>query len=236
MKKNKLELIKKIRQLTNISIQKCKEILEKNNFNLKESLKNIKKIKIKIKKKSKEGIIINKIKNKKAVMLKIICETDFTSKNIEFKNFSNEIINFCIKKNIFSLKKINNHFNKKINEITLKFKENIFIKNICNLKGTFLGKYIHNNNKLGCILKIDTNNNNIKYKYIKQICMQISAMNPKYIDINSIKNKNIKEYNINKLNKNILLEQNFIFNDKILIKNFLKEKNIKIINFYRYEI
>ncbi len=250
-KKNNINLIKKIRNLTNISIKKCKKALEKNNYNLKKSIIFLKKNKIKKNNLPKKGIIINKIKNNIAIMLKLLCETDFTSKNIIFKKFSKKIINFCLKKKIFILKKIKKYFKKKIQYLILKFNENILIDNICFLKGKYINKYLHYNKKIGTILKINTYKNKINKKYIKQICMHITSMNPKYISIKNIpKNilkKNIKKINSNnkknniykineKFKKNILLEQKFIFNNKIKIKNFLNKKKINIINFYTYKI
>ncbi len=251
MKKYKIKLIKKIRHLTKISINKCKKALEKNNYNIEKSLIYLKKIKIKKKNIPKEGIILNKINKNNVIMIKLLCETDFTSKNIYFNNFANEIINFCFKKKIYILKKINKYFNKKKKYLINKFNENIIIDNICYLKGKYIGNYLHNNNKIGTILKIKTKKNNLDKKYIKQICMHITAMNPKYINKKNIPleiikkekkkiliyyKKNISKKLKNKLNKKILLEQKFIFNDKIKIKYFIKKKNIKIINFYRYKI
>ncbi len=252
LKKNKIDLIKKIRYLTKISIIKCKKALKKNNYNLEKSLIYLKKKNINNKNNyTKEGIIINKIKNNNVIMIKLLCETDFTAKNKYFNKFANKIINFCFKKKITKLKKINKYFKKKIKYLKTKFNENIIINNICNLKGKNIGNYLHHNNKIGTILKIDINKIKNKEKYIKQICIHITAMNPKYINLKDIPSNIIKKekkknliYNkkdiykkINKkLKKKTLLEQKFIYNNKIKVKEFLKKKNIKIINFYRYKI
>ncbi len=251
--KNKIELIKKIRKITNISIQLCKKILEKNKFNIEKSLISLKKIKIKKKNKTKEGIILNKIKNNIAIMLKINCETDFTSKNKEFQLFANKIINFCFNNNNnINLKIINNKFKYKKNYLISKFNENINIKNICYIKNKYLYKYLHNK-KIGTILKYNIINKKNNLNKIKKISMHITAMNPKYISYKNIKkniikkeknklsiyikNKNkLKKKLINKLKIKCLEEQKFIFNDKLLVKNYLKKNNIKIIKFYRFEI
>ncbi len=252
LKKNKINLIKKIRYITKISVIKCKKALEKNNYNLEKSLIYLKKKNINNKNNiTKEGIIINKVKNNNVIMIKLLCETDFTAKNKYLNKFANKIINFCFNKKINKLQKINKHFKNKIKYLKTKFNENIIIDNICHLKGKYIKNYLHHNNKIGTIIKIDTKKKKNIEKYMKQICIHITAMNPKYISIKNIplniienEKKKILIYNkknilkkINKkLKKNILLEQKFLYNNKIKVKNFLRKKNIKIINFYRYKI
>lgn len=250
--KNKIEIIKKIRKITNISILLCKKALEKNNFNIKKTLLYLKNINIKRKNIPKEGIIINKIKNNKAIMIKINCETDFTSRNKEFELFCKKILNFCFKKKNISLKDINKNFYLKKKYLISKFKENIIIKKICILKNKNLYNYLHNK-RIGTILKYKNYSNKNKLKKIKKISMHITAMNPKYINLKEIKKKTINKEkkkisilikNKNKLNKKLLeklknkclLNQKFIFNNKLSIKEYLKKNKIKIKKFYRFEI
>ncbi len=252
LKKNNINLIKKLRYITKISIIKCKKALKKNNYNLEKSLIYLKKKNINNKNNiTKEGIIINKIKNNNIIMIKLLCETDFTAKNKYFNKFANKIINFCFKKKIKKLKKINKYFKNEIKYLKIKFNENIIINNFCHLEGKYIKNYLHHNNKIGTIIKINTSKRKKIKKYMKQICIHITAMNPKYINIKNIpldiienekkkilinNKKNILKKLNKKLKKNILLEQKFLYNNKIKVKEFLKKKDIKIINFYRYKI
>ncbi len=252
-----IELLKKIRDITSISIIECKKALEKNNFNLEKSIIYLKKKKYNIKKKSKEGIIFGKIKNNKAIIIQINCTTDFTIKNKKIKKFANKIINYSLTKENISIKNIDNIFKKKKNYLISKFKENIVIKKICYLKGKYLIKYVHNNNKIGTLLKVNTKKKNINYKKIKKIAMHIAAMNPKFIYKHQIPLSTIKKYRKNiilclkkkenkkkiikkklkeKINNIVLLKQKFIFNNKISINTYIKKNYIKIINFCRLQI
>ncbi len=252
-----IKILKKIRKITSISIDKCKKALEKNNFNLNKSIIYLKKKKNKKKNITKEGGIFGKIKNNKAIMIQINCETDFTIKNIEIKKWINKIIDFSLNTKNISVDIINNNFNKKTNYLISKFNENIKIKKIFFIKGKFLAKYIHNNNKIGTILKIKTNQSYIDNKKIKKIAMHITAMNPKFIskkqiplniikkykqniiyNLNkkNIKNKIIKKKLKEKINNITLLKQKFIFNNKITVKKYINKNNIKIINYCRFKI
>ncbi len=253
--KNNIEIIKKLRKLTQISITKCCKILKKNNFNIEKSLIYIKKKKYTKKKHSKEGIIIGNIKKNIAVLLQTNCETDFVSKNKYFLEFNQKIINYSFKKKKITLKKINKYFKIKKNYLSNKFNEYINIKKIYIYTGKHIGIYIHNNNKIGVIIKIKTKNNNLNNKKINKIAMHIAAMNPiciKPTDIPKeiikrekkkilIKNINIKKQILNKkLKKKIknmsLKEQKFLFNNRITIKEYIKKNKINILKFKRLEI
>ncbi len=258
--KKRLEIIKKLRKITKISILKCKQILEKNNFNIYQSLKYFKKKKIKKKNKSFYEFIVTKTKKNISLIIKLESETDFIIKNLEFKKFKDKIIKNIIKnnnliKNINS-KNINKIFIKDINIITNKLNENIKIKKFRYLKSNkkqYIYDYNHNN-KIGAIILVKkiNKNNKIKTNKIKKITLHIVAMQPKYLNIKSIPHKYIKKIknkinikyknnkNKNDLNKIInkkikqicLKEQIFLFNKNIKTKKYLKKNNIKIIKYY----
>ncbi len=236
--KNNLILLKKLRNITNISIIECKKALIKNKNDIKKSIIYLKKKNYKIKKKiynNNNGFILNKIIKNTAVMIQINCESDFVSKNIEIKLFAEKILNFYIKNTNLNINKIKNIYSEEKNYLTNKVKENIEINNLCFLKGNILSNYLHNF-KIGTILhaeKID-NKKNIKQEKIKKISMHISALNPKYINKNNILKKyKDKEKKIKNL---ILEEQLFIFDNKTKVKYYLLKNNIKINNFFRFEI
>ncbi len=250
-----IKILKKIRKITSVSIKECLQALKKNNFNLEKSIIYLKKKKLHKNKKPKQGGIFGKIKNNKGIIIKINCETDFAIKNKKIINFAKKIINYSLKNKCTSIEKINNVFKKKRKYLILKFKENIIIKKIHCIKGKYLCKYIHNNNKIGTILKIKLKNKHINFKKIKKIAMHIAAMNPKYIDKSDISYNTAKKYIKNiiliskqknkkiikkkikeKINNLILLKQKFIFNNKKSISDYIKKNNIKIINFYRLQI
>ncbi len=251
---NKINLIKKIRNITQISILKCKNALIKNNFDLNKTLKYLKNKKFNFTKNSNYEFINTKTKKNKAVIIKFSCETDFVSKTYEFKIFSKNVINFILNNKNITLNYINNIFEKEKNYLISKFNENIIIKKIFYLKNKYVSSYNHLN-KIGVILSANKINNKkkINKKKLKKIAVHIASTKTKFINLSNIpnsiytktKNKLIKlklnKYNYkknikNKLKEICLLNQYFLYNNNIKIKKYLNKNNINILNFYKIQI
>ncbi|BDV02597.1 MAG: elongation factor Ts [Candidatus Hepatoplasma vulgare] len=128
---------------------------------------------------------------------------------------------------------------------------------IDNLKTLNIGYYVHSNNRIGAIVVAK----GIDEITLKDIAMHITAMSPEYLSLNDISSeKRESEYNIakkelmekisskpeeiqkkiidGKVSKNlseiVLLEQPFIKDQSIKIKDLLK--NGEILNFVRFEV
>ncbi len=248
--KNKIKIIKKLRKITKIGIYKCKKILDKYNYNIKKCIKYFHKKKLIYKSNNIYKFIKTKTINNISILILYKSETDFIIKNYEFNIFNKKIIKFIIKNyKKINLYNINKKFNKKLIYLTNKLKENITIKDIFFIKGKYTYSYNYNN-KIGVIIKAKPINKkiNINLKYLKLISVHIAALNPKYIKFSLINKKKIKKikkdiiknYNScnnikhivkNKLKKNCLYEQFFIYKNKIKIKYILKKINLKIIFF-----
>lgn len=138
------------------------------------------------------------------------------------------------------------------------------------VKEGLIGSYIHTNGKIGVLIEVNCETDFVAknadfIELVKNLCLQIVAMNPKWIDIESIpkefieqKKEEIKEQYKDKpqqvlekiiegkLNdfykENVLLKQNFIKDEEITIEEYVKSKiaklgeNIKIKRFARFEI
>lgn len=97
MEKEKLEKIKKLRELTNLPLGECKSLLEKANFDFekaKELAKDI--VKEFLKERDKDlraGTIAVYLhsNNKIGAMVELSCESDFVAQNIEFQKLAREI-------------------------------------------------------------------------------------------------------------------------------------------------
>jgi elongation factor Ts len=137
-------------------------------------------------------------------------------------------------------------------------------------KEGLIGSYIHTNGKIGVLIEVNCETDfvakNSEFKeLVKDLCLQIAAGNPEWIDVESIP-KEITEEKINeikeefkdkpedvikkiidgKLNEfykeKVLLKQTFIKDENITIEEYIKSKiaklgeNIKIKRFARFEI
>jgi elongation factor Ts len=138
------------------------------------------------------------------------------------------------------------------------------------VKEGLIGSYIHTNGKIGVLIEVNCETDfvakNSEFKeLVKDLCLQITATNPQWIDVESIP-KEITEEKINeikeqfkdkpedvikkiidgKLNdfykEKVLLKQPFIKDENITIEEYIKSKiaklgeNIKIKRFARFEI
>lgn len=94
----KIEKIKQLRQLTDLSITECKKALEEADFDL-EKAKNILKARVgqlsekRRERETKEGIVEAYIHSTKkvGVLLELLCESDFVAKAKEFQALAHEI-------------------------------------------------------------------------------------------------------------------------------------------------
>lgn len=90
--------IKKIREITGISVEAVREALENAGGKIEEALQMLKKRGIevaekKLGKKTGQGLIFSYIHSngKIGVLLKLLCETDFVAKNDQFKELGHEL-------------------------------------------------------------------------------------------------------------------------------------------------
>ncbi|WP_185873680.1 translation elongation factor Ts [Blattabacterium cuenoti] len=215
---------------------------------------------------TKEGGVISSITMDHTIgtIIGLSCETDFLSKSrifLKFLNFlSKHSLLFKNKKeflsSLYKKQSIQDLIFEKMGIIGEKLELKIFER----IESLFVMNYTHHNNKIATLIGFNKNvNNNIA----KNIAMHITAMNPITIDKDKIPNDLIKQeieiihkqIKIEKLpydkkekivsgklkkfiSENTLLNQKFIKNNKITIKEYLKksDKNIKINFFIRKRI
>jgi elongation factor Ts len=93
-----IDQIKKLRNITGVSLMKCKEALEKTNDNIEEAREILKKqgqdfAQKRLDRKTKEGIIDSYIHagKKVGVMIELQCESDFVARSDGFQKLAHEI-------------------------------------------------------------------------------------------------------------------------------------------------
>lgn len=255
------KFLKKLRKKTNISIYQCKKALKKYNNNYQQALNSLINLKIINNKIPQQGLIKIKQKNNQLALIQIHCETDFVLKNQFFLKITKQILKFIFKEKNSNLNYIRMKFKKKIDWLINIVNENIIIIHVLYIQHPYFEYYLHNNYKIATIVICNNTNNNYQNKNkIKKIAMHLAAIPYKYIYkkhiptkyLNEFKTNIIKKYkkkyqqNIslskykkylnNMYKKNIFVEQLFIFNPKITVKNYLNKYHLQIQYLYKYNI
>lgn len=123
-------------------------------------------------------IIVCNNKNR-IMMAEINSETDFAAKDQKFENFCNEVSNYLASNDVSSNDELNEALRTKREELVQSIGENIQIRRLTSIsKGASDGVYLHSDNKLGAVVSIDRNDEELA----KNLAMHVAATNPMCID------------------------------------------------------
>ena len=172
------ELVKELRDATGISVMQCKRALEEAEGDMNKALAILKKTSsdIAIKKadrNAKDGAVMIKSENGKALLFSLRCETDFVSKNEDFVSLLSKLTEKAFTEGIEKTKEGAKDL---IDPIIQKTGENIQLGDAYLVEGSVLGTYVHNN-KSGVIVSLEGGTSELA----RDIAMHITAMKPEYI-------------------------------------------------------
>tara|TARA_B100000941_G_scaffold273909_1_gene234602 strand:+ start:188 stop:1054 length:867 start_codon:yes stop_codon:yes gene_type:complete len=210
-KKEILDNIKKLRELTGVGFKDCKLALEDSNGNIEKSIeflrkKGIAKASKKMSRTASEGLALVKEDKGEISIIEINSETDFVAKNKDFINFCKELsnINFTCKGDLDKIinTKMDNNLLVKDSLVNLisKIGEKITIrrsKYFDSSNGSNFS-YVHsaiekNVGKIVSVVKIDGLNKEKSNDLGTKIAMHIAASNPLAIDSEDIDKKIIEK-------------------------------------------
>ncbi len=190
--------VQELRKISGAGMMECKTALSESKGDLNEAFKLLREKGIaKAEKKSgrdaNEGLIGIKVHSDKASIIEINSETDFVSRNSEFHELVNQILDISVKSNDPELEN-NQDVSDLINSAVGKIGENIVLRRYAILKGNIYS-YVHNAvsnglGKIGVIVDIDTDVSDLS-EVGKNICMHIAALSPKSISENDLDNQTI---------------------------------------------
>ncbi|WP_185872610.1 translation elongation factor Ts [Blattabacterium cuenoti] len=262
-----IDQIAKLRKITGVGILDCKNALIKSNGNFEEAIFFLRKQgkEIALKKsidKIQNGAIVAITNENKTIgnIIGLSCETDILSKSKEFISFLNKITNISLlynNKNFF-LNQIQDLIYDQIVITGEKIELTIFEQ----IHSPLVLSYTHYYKIATLVGFLSKNPKSNNINDLKNIVLHITAMNPISIDKhdfpkdlidkeleiikNQIKNKNVSENIKNsiisgKINKfimnNTLINQKYIKNNQIIIKEYLnKFKDVKINKYKRISI
>ncbi|MBD1141996.1 elongation factor Ts [Pelagibacterales bacterium SAG-MED32] len=252
--------VQELRKISGAGMMECKSALSDANGNLDQAFKLLREKGIaKAEKKSlrdaNEGLVAIKKEGNSAVMIKINSETDFVSRNAEFHELVNSILEIVMKNKNDTDKSIE-ETKTLISDAVGKIGENIVLKSLKFLEGNIYS-YIHNSvtegmGKIGVLINFNLDSSEIE-NVGKNICMHIAASSPKSLTVDDLdksiienekeiiskqlketgKPENILEKMMEgKLNKfyeeNTLMGQKFVMDPSISIEQYLKQASKEI--------
>ena len=256
--------VKNLREKTGLGMMECKKALEEAKGDAELAITNLRKNSaLKAEKKSSrtavEGVVLSSTENSKnSILVEINCETDFVAKDESFLKFTEEVMETCINSSGESLESLlSSSLEEKRQNLVQKIGENIVIRRKFNISASFVYSYIHGNKKIGVLLSLEKDNEDLG----KDLAMHIAASSPLAINSEDIskdvveKEKEIIEAQVSdsdkpqeiiekmisgRLNKFLsevsLVDQPFVKDPSIKISELLKNNDNSVLDFIRYEV
>lgn len=265
--------VKDLREKTGAGMMDCKKVLTETDGDMEKAIELLRERGIaKAAKKSDrvaaEGIVDAYVTEdgKIGAVVEVNAETDFVAKNDEFKSFVADVAKQIALTNpanveeLLAAKSIVEE-DKTVQEVLTNkiatIGENMSIRRFARYETTGLvEKYIHGEGKIGVLVELENGNSELA----KDICMQIAAAKPEFLDRESVPAERVeKEMEILKaqaMNEGkpaeiaekmvqgrigkfygeiCLVEQDFVKNPDTKIKQLLESKGAKVIRFARFE-
>ena len=264
-------MVKELRELTEAGMMDCKKALEECGGDIKKAQKWLKEnglLKV-AKKESRiaaEGLASIYVSGNNALILELNCETDFVSKNPEFKELVDTFGNTILKSKVASLEEAlelksgATSLNDLLVEKTVKIGEKLSFRRFLRFvkkENQVFGSYIHLGGKIAALTILEGATEEVA----KDVAMQGAAMKPIYLEIAAISGDIIDELkesfkkealnegkpaNIidkmveGKLKKyyqeNCLSEQLYIKDDSMKISEYVSKNKGVIISMERFEV
>ena len=254
--------VKELRERTGIGMMECKKALTSADGDMDKAIEELRKKGLakaakKADRETLEGAIKIETENGKAYVLSVSCETDFLSISDKFKAMLSDIIKY-LKENGEGSKETAQEI---INwDYTLELGENLQIQEYKVIEWWVVAGYVHSNGKLASVISAKEGIDETK---AKQVAMHVTAANPEFLSANDISEEVVEkekalqleimkadekmsnkpevvllkiiEGKMSKFKSQIsLLEQDFVIEPSMKVKDFIGEDNIT--SFYRFSI
>ena len=185
--------INKLRKATGAGMMDCRKALTEANGDFEQAIDWLRKQGQKIASKrsdreANEGVVLVAKNEGVGYIMCLSCETDFVAKNADFIKFAQQILNVAVQHKATAIQdilvlKLNDHtVADLINEKLATIGEKIEISKYETLGGEFLTSYIHGANRIGVLIALNQDHEEVG----KNIAMQIAAMNPVALDASQV--------------------------------------------------
>ena len=265
------QMVKELRETSGAGMMDCKKALAETNGNMEEAINYLREkgIAKSIKKESRiaaEGLANIYVDGNYAVIIEVNSETDFVSKNEEFRAMIDEIGKAILNskpKTVDEAKEVKTSEGT-VGELIVakiaKIGEKLSLRRFELVEKTDndnFGAYIHMGGKIAVLVKVEGANEEVA----KDVAMQAAAMKPLYVfpedvpaDVLDNERMILKEQAINEgkpeaiaekmvdgrvkkyYKENCLNEQEFVKDSNLTIKDYVSKNNGKVLSMIRYEV
>ena len=267
-------MVKDLREKTGAGMMDCKKVLTEADGDMEKAIELLRERGIaKAAKKSDriaaEGLVLGYVSEdqKSGAVVEVNSETDFVAQNAEFRSFVEAVAKQVVLKNPVDVEALLEQESieeagKKVSEVlidkTAKIGEKLSIRRFTRFETTdgLIEKYIHGDGKIAVLVNLKGGDSNLA----KDICMQIAAARPEYLNRESVPQERLdKEMEILKVqamnegkpeaiaekivqgrvgkfySEICLVEQEFVKNPDIKVSELLKQNNSEVVEFARLE-
>ena len=245
--------VKKLRDITGVSVMQCRKALEEAEGDFAQAKKILERNQgaaaaKKADRMTKDGLVVVVEKDGKALGVELLCETDFVARNEDFVKGATDIANKGLESGVDEAKK---YAEEVIPSLIQKIGENIQLGDVIEVSADHVGVYVHGGKKASIIgLKGGSK------ELAKDIAMHATAMGPRYIrkedisdedrtDMMKVFEKEVAESGRpddikakmleGKMNTHFasltLVEQDFIKDPSKTVKKLLEEKSADVVSY-----
>lgn len=219
--------VKELREMTGCGMMDCKKALTETDGDMDKAVEFLREkgLATAAKKAGRiaaEGIVKAYVDGNIGVLVEVNSETDFVAKNDEFQEFVLDVAKTVSKENPADVEALKaakcggSTIGEMLTAKIAKIGENMNIRRFARIETTgAVVDYIHAAGKIGVLVEADAENNDAAKECLKNVAMQVAALNPKYLSSDDIP-EDYKEHE-----KEILIAQ--LKNDP---KNASKPDNI----------
>ena len=195
------KMVKELREMTGAGMMDCKKALQETEGVIEKAIdllreKGMAKAVKKAGRVAAEGVVFQGVSadHKTAVLIEFNAETDFVSKNAEFKEFGEKLVEIALNNDVNTIEELKaftidgTTINDKLVALIAKIGENMSIRRMDKVVAEegFVTTYDHLGGKLGVIIKMSGEATEENLEKAKGIAMHIAAMNPTYLNSSEV--------------------------------------------------
>ena len=193
------QMVKELREMTGAGMMDCKKALVETDGDIEQAVqvlreKGLSKAAKKAGRIAAMGLVKTAVSEdgKTAAIVEVNSETDFVAKNDEFIGFVEGLANLALEAesndmDAFKAMAFNGStVGEALTALIAKIGENMSVRRIDKASGEVLSTYIHGGGNIGVIVAANGADNDANKAALKNVAMQVAAMNPQYVSRDEI--------------------------------------------------